>query len=195
MKKSILMFALISVFVTAQEDSQEFDLMPDYLFASLGSSGTEGMRGEEKGDDDVFEFGLGSSINENLSLESSFLSLSSDAYDTSIFNIGLLGKARVNETFAFYGGFGLGFWSSEFDGYKEEVEFDREMTPEERAEYDRYLDMEREQTGFELDGQDIYMRFGLDVTINENFSVFLDFYSLDEAINTESNMLGFSYNF
>ena len=55
--------------------------------------------------------------------------------------------------------------------------------------------MEREQTEFELDGQDIYMRFGLDVIINENFSVFLDFYSLDEAQNTESNMLGFSYNF
>ena len=69
MKKSILVFALISVFVNAQEDNQGFDLMPDYLFASLGSSGSQSMRDEEKGDDDVFEFGLGSSINENLSLD------------------------------------------------------------------------------------------------------------------------------
>ena len=43
MKKSTFIFLLISVFVTAQEDSQEFDLMPDYLFAGLGSSGSESL--------------------------------------------------------------------------------------------------------------------------------------------------------
>ena len=182
----------------AQEEEVDFDLIPDYLFASIGNPVDNSREYSQEKDSSVFEFGLGSSINDNLSLEASLMNFAfDDSTDTGVLNLGILGKARVNENFALYGGFGLGFWSAEISGYKEEEpRFDRDMSPEERERYARYLEMQRKEAlDYELDGADIYMRFGLDVTLNEDFSVFLDFYSLEGTKGTESTMLGISYNF
>ena len=193
---SILLMA--PLMLCAQEEEVDFDLIPDYLFASIGNPVDNSREYSQEKDSSVFEFGLGSSINDNLSLEASLINFAfDDSTDTGVLNLGILGKARVNENFAFYAGFGLGFWSAEISGYKEEEpRFDRDMSPEERERYARYLEMQRKEAlNYELDGTDIYMRFGLDVTLNEDFSVFLDFYSLEGIKGTESSMLGISYNF